>query len=88
MAMSGHPNPNLGALSVNQSKNIVLLNLGQPAKTATTETGRIDVFRLVRGNQRSVGRAVGHAAMDVLTLEYDKNDKATHVTTTDGHSSI
>lgn len=68
MAMSGKPDPNLGALSTGQSRDIVLLNLGQPAKTATTETGRIDVFRLERGNQKSVGRAVGHAAMDVLTM--------------------
>ncbi len=68
MAMSGKPDPNLGALSVGQSRDIVLLNLGQPAKTATTETGRTDVFRLERGNQKSVGRAVGHAAMDVLTM--------------------
>ena len=68
MAMSGKPDPNIGVLSVGQSRDIVLLNLGQPAKTATTKTGRIDVFRLQRGNQKSAGRAVGHAVMDVLTL--------------------
>lgn len=68
MAMSGKPDPNIGVLSVGQSRDIVLLNLGQPAKTATTETGRVDIFRLVRGNAPSAGRAVGHAVMDVLTI--------------------
>lgn len=108
--MSGKPDPNIGVLSVGQSRDIVLLNLGQPAKTATTKTGRVDVFRLVRGNQPSAGRAVGHAVMDVLTIglwevigtpiegfardkftvtiEYDSNDKVTHVTTADGYDSI
>jgi hypothetical protein len=68
MAMSGKPDPNISVLSKGQSRDIVLLNLGQPTHTATTETGRMDVFNLERGNQQSVGRAVGHAVMDVLTI--------------------
>jgi hypothetical protein len=68
MAMSGKPDPNIGVLSKGQSRDIVLLNLGQPTHTATTEKGRVDVFNLERGNEQSVGRAVGHAVMDVLTI--------------------
>ena len=68
MAMSGKPDPNLGVLEVGQSRDIVLLNIGQPTRTAATEKGRTDVFELERGNQQSVGRAAGHAVMDVLTI--------------------
>jgi hypothetical protein len=68
MAMSGKPDPNIGVLSKGQSRDIVLLNLGQPTHTSTTDTGRVDVFNLERGNEQSVGRAVGHAVMDVLTI--------------------
>lgn len=69
MAMSGKPDPNIGVLSKGQSRDIVLLNLGQPTQTSTIDTGRVDVlFNLERGNEQSVGRAVGHAVMDVLTI--------------------
>lgn len=68
MAMSGKPDPNIGVLKIGQSRDIVLLNLGQPTQTYAKEEGRTDVFHLERGNQPSAGRAVGHAAMDVLTL--------------------
>ena len=69
MAMSGQPEPNVSALSVGQPRSIVIMNLGsQPASTQATEEGRVDIFQLERGNAPSVGRAAGHAAMDVLTL--------------------
>ena len=68
MAMTGKPDPNIGVLSVGKDRGVVLLNLGQPAQTLASETGRTDVFHLERGNEQSVGRAAGHAAMDVLTL--------------------
>ena len=68
MAMSGKPEPNIGVLEVGTKRDIVLLNLGQPTKTFAKEGIRTDVFHLERGNQPSTGRAMGHAAMDVLTL--------------------
>ena len=68
MAMSGKPDPNLGVLEIGQNRDIVLLNIGQPTRTSATENGRTDVFELERGNEQSVGRAAGHAAMDVLTF--------------------
>ena len=68
MAMSGKPDPNISVLEVGQSRDIVILNIGQPTRTSATEDGRTDVFELERGNQQSVGRAAGHAAMDVLAF--------------------
>src|SRR5215217_3019284 len=68
MALSGKSDPNVGVLSLGQDRGIVLLNLGQPSQTLAAATGRTDVFRLERGNEQSIGRATGHAAMDVLTL--------------------
>lgn len=110
MAMVGKPDPNIGVLSVGQDRGVVLLNLGQPSQTLTTETGRMDVFHLERGNQQSIGRAAGHAAMDVLTfgiweivgtpiegfagdnftvsIEYDRADKVTKVSSQPGHTSF
>ena len=68
MAMSGKPDPNVGALDIGQHRDVVILNLGQPTKTSATEAGRTDIFNLERGNEQSVGRAAGHAVMDVLTI--------------------
>ena len=68
MAMSGKPDPNIGALDVGQSRDVVILNLGQPTKTLLADNKRTDVFVLERGNEQSVGRAAGHAVMDLLTL--------------------
>ena len=68
MAMSGKPDPNIGALDDGQSRDLVILNLGQPTKTLLADNKRTDVFILERGNEQSVGRAAGHAVMDLLTL--------------------
>ena len=68
MAMHGKRDANVGALSIGQDRAIVIANLGQPSKTVTTESGRVDVFELQRGNAPSGGRALAHGAIDVLTL--------------------
>lgn len=68
MAMKGKPDPNVGGLNIGQHRDVVLLNLGQPTRTTANKSGRTDYFQLERGNQPSAGRALGHAAMDVLTL--------------------
>ncbi len=67
MAMSGQAEPNLSALQIGQDRNIVIANLGQPYKTILTENGRVDVFKLQRGNSPSAGRALAHGALDLLT---------------------
>ena len=68
MALSGKPDPNVSVLNIGMPRQIVLLNLGQPTKTAASKAGRTDVFDLERGNEPSAGRAVLHGVMDVLTL--------------------
>ena len=59
---------NISALAVGQSRDLVILNLGQPTKPWLADNKRTDVFELERGNQQSIGRATGHAVMDRLTL--------------------
>ena len=110
MAMSGKADPNTGSLQMGQSRDLVLLNLGQPSQTHLTDEGRTDVFKLERGNEPSSGRAAGHAVMDVLTLgiweiigtpiegvagetftlsiQYDKEEKVTKVTTSQAKSNF
>ena len=68
MAMSGKPDPNISALDVGQDRDVVILNFGQPAKTLMTDNERTDIFELERGNEQSMGRATGHAVMDLLTF--------------------
>ena len=68
MAMHGKRDANIGALSIGQDRAIVMANLGQPAKTATTDAGRVDIFELQRGNAPSGGRALAHGAIDVFTF--------------------
>mgnify|MGYP001569361286 CR=1 FL=1 len=53
MAMHGKKDANVGVLNIGQDRSIVLVNLGQPAKTVATEEGRVDVFELQRGNAPS-----------------------------------
>jgi len=68
MAMHGKEDVNLSSITVGQDRSIVVMNLGQPQKTNANEHGRVDTYLVERGNAPSIGRAVGHAAMDVLTL--------------------
>lgn len=68
MALHGKPEPNVGALVIGQERDIVLLNLGQPEQTYFSEEKKVDVFTIEKGNAPSGGRALGHGAMDVLTL--------------------
>lgn len=67
MALHGRPDVDLAALHIGQPRDEVIMILGQPIKTATLEEGRMDIFECQKGNAPSTGRAVGHAAMDVLT---------------------
>ena len=70
MAMHGKRDANLSALNIGQDRAIVIANLGQPDKTVTTDTGRVDVFRLQRGNSPSPGRALAHGAIDLVSLGF------------------
>ena len=69
MAMSGSKAPDLGHVKVGATRGEVELQMGPPIKTNIDELGRrIDIYEYEIGNEPSPGRAVGHAAMDVLTL--------------------
>ena len=68
MAMHGKRDANISALQIGQDRAIVIANLGEPEKTVVTEEGRVDVFRLQRGNAPSGGRALAHGALDLLTF--------------------
>lgn len=68
MAASGTPDANIGAITIGQPRETVLVHLGQPARTVQNEGGMLDVFELERGNEPSIGRAALHGAMDLLTF--------------------
>ena len=68
MALYGKREVDVAALHIGQARDEVIMIVGQPMQTQTTETGRKDIFECQRGNAPSAGRAVGHAAMDLLTF--------------------
>lgn len=69
MALSGKPAPNLGAITVGKTRGEIETNLGAPVTSYTLGNGnRVDTYEYEIGNEQSTGRAVGHAAMDVLTF--------------------
>lgn len=69
MAMSGKKTPDMGVVKQSASRGEVELQLGAPVSVVTLDSGNvINVYEYEVGNDPSAGRAVGHAAMDVLTL--------------------
>ena len=69
MAMSGKDNPNLGMVREGASRGEIEMTIGSPIKTISIdEKKRIDIYEYEIGNQPSAGRAIGHAALDLLTL--------------------
>ncbi len=68
MAMHGKEDVNLSSITVGQDRSIVIMHLGQPYRTFANENGRVDTYAVERGNAPSVGRAAGHAVMDLLTF--------------------
>jgi hypothetical protein len=69
MALSGSENPDLGAIKVGASRGEVEMHLGSPKNSTTLADGRrTDVYEYEIGNEPSAARAIGHGAMDVMTL--------------------
>jgi hypothetical protein len=69
MAARGSPSPNLGAVSTSKKRAEIEVHLGTPIKTTALENGdRIDVYQYEVGNEPSPGRAVGNAALSLMTL--------------------
>ena len=68
MALSGKETKDTSVLTVGASRDTVIARLGPPQTTMTDSDGTlIDSWDIVKGNQPSVGRALAHGAMDVLT---------------------
>src|SRR5262245_43759842 len=57
-------------LSPGIPRNLVLAELGQPVATEMKNGKRVEVFSFVQGYRKGVrvGRTIGHAAADVVTL--------------------
>jgi outer membrane protein assembly factor BamE (lipoprotein component of BamABCDE complex) len=51
-------------------RNVVLAELGEPVTSETKDGKRVEVFSFVQGYRKGVrvGRTIGHAAADVMTL--------------------
>ena len=68
MAMHGKKDANLSVLTVGQDRGVVTLNLGEPVQTYVKDGMTVDIYEVQHGNEPSGGRAIGHAAMDLLTF--------------------
>lgn len=51
-------------------RSLIIAEFGHPTTTEETEYGRMDVFKFTQGYSKGVKttRAVGHGALDVMTL--------------------
>jgi hypothetical protein len=69
MAAAGDEEPNLSNVHRGASRGEIEMALGQPKSLSTQpDGGTLATYEYTVGNEPSTGRAVGHAAMDVLTL--------------------
>ena len=69
MALSGSKDPDLSVLRVGASRGEVELQLGPAMNDIIQPNGNhYCTYQYSLGNEPSVGRAIGHGVMDVLTL--------------------
>lgn len=69
MAASGERTPRLDLLGSGQNRSLVESELGRSRGNASLPGGaRLFAYRYVRGEDPSYGRALGHLALDALTL--------------------
>lgn len=69
MAAVGDKEPNLANVRHGASRGEIEMALGQPKDYATlTDGGSVATYEYTIGNEPSAGRALGHAALDVLTV--------------------
>lgn len=69
MAAAGDEEPNLSNVHRGASRGEVELSLGHPTAVSVAEDGStIATYQYTIGNKPSVGRAVGHGVLDVLTF--------------------
>src|SRR3990172_96958 len=69
MALSGKPDPSLGAIRAGSPRGEVELQLGGPISSVTHADGkRTDMYEYELGNEPSTGRAIAWGILDVLTI--------------------
>ena len=69
MAMSGEQQKDTSILFPGAPRAVVIAKLGPPeTSTKDPDDCYIDSYHIVKGNRPSTGRAVAHAALDVVTL--------------------
>lgn len=73
MALSGEREKDVSILTPGTPQAVVRAAIGPP-EDVLIDTGdhgeklAVDTFKICRGNEPSIGRAIGHGIMDVLTL--------------------
>ena len=69
MALSGQKDPDLSVISIGESRGVIEIQLTKIVRERVLPDGSSEVFyEYTLGNEPSVGRALGHGVMDVLTL--------------------
>lgn len=69
MAASGKRESNVSALQKGDNKAMVMAKIGhQPLRSAENGNKSIEIYEIEKGNEPSVGRAIAHGTLDLLTL--------------------
>jgi len=68
MSLHGKKDADFLVLTIGQKRDVVVKKLGEPEKTSTQDGIREDIYQVQRGNSPDPGRALGHAALDAITL--------------------
>ena len=69
MALKGQKEPDLSVCRIGEDRGAVELQLGKPVNVVTLQNGDVLCeYEYQIGNEKSAGRAAGHAALDVITL--------------------
>jgi len=68
MAMKGKRDPDLRVIRAGAHRAEIELQVGYPVSSQKIGENTLDIYHYEVGNEPSAGRAMGHAAMDILTL--------------------
>ena len=68
MAMKGKKDPDLRVIRAGAHRAEIELQVGYPISSQKIGENTLDIYHYEVGNEPSAGRAMGHAAMDIITL--------------------
>ena len=69
MAAKGKREANITALQMGDSKNVVHAKIGyQPIRIQANGNKQIEIYEIEFGNEPSMGRAIAHGTLDLLTI--------------------